>query len=251
MILVLVDFGGVLPRIILIMFLRCVLSKPVGRRAIVRPVSDWTKKYISQPYVERVKLIDFDLVPLFFETKGGQDGRSYIDRLLSKNKGGFSAAMHLREDITDIIKATKANPASTTNNKTYLSSLLAIDDCVRQWLSNALCVDSLVLKRITFESSSGNILEKIARGESVHRVRSLNELKRRLHDGRCCYALFHHCLPEDPLVFVHIGLCSVLADSLQSLEAKKSLTSPTAAMFYSINSPHAALSKLHQLSYFC
>ena len=205
--------------------------------------SDWTKRYLGLPYAERVKLIDFELVPLFFDGKAGSDSRSSIDRLLSKSKGGFSAAMHIREDITDIIKNVKADPNSVANNKLYLSSLNAVDDNVRQWLGNALCVDSLVLKRITFESSSGNILEKIARGESVHRVRSLNELKRRLHDGRCCYALFHHCLPEDPLVFVHIGLCSSLADSLQSLETQKNQTQPTAAMFYSINSPHAALSK--------
>lgn len=210
---------------------------------MVRPISDWTNKYLGVPFAERVKMIDFDLAPLFFDAKGVQDGRSNIDRLLSKSKGGFSTAMHLREDIMDIFKGAKANPSSPANNKAYLTSLYAVDDCVRQWLNNALCVDSLVLKRITFESSSGNILEKIARGESVHRVRSLNELKRRLHDGRCCYALFHHCLPEDPLVFVHIGLCSQIADSLQSLESKKHLTSPSSAMFYSINSPHAALSK--------
>jgi malonyl-CoA decarboxylase len=74
-------------------------------------------------------------------------------------------------------------------------------------------------------------------------VRSLAELKRRLHDGRRCFALFHFCLPEDPLVFVHVGLTSQLAHSLTALDIHKNDTTPQCAMFYSINSPHSSLSE--------
>jgi len=37
-------------------------------------------------------------------------------------------------------------------------------------------------------------------------VRGLADLKARLGPGRRCYALFHPCLPDEPLVFVHVAL---------------------------------------------
>ena len=103
---------------------------------------------------------------------------------------------------------------------------------------------SLRLRRVEFGTSSGDILDRVAKGESVHRVRTLRELKRRLHDGRRCVAFFHECLPEDPLVFIHVGLTNSIAPSLQALDTLKNEVSPACAIFYSVNSPHSALGGL-------
>ena len=84
----------------------------------------------------------------------------------------------------------------------------------------SLCNEALQLRRITFEASSGSVLEKVARGEAVHSVRSLSVLKRRLHNGRRCYGLFHHSLAE-PLAFVHIALTANLARLVISLLASR------------------------------
>ena len=75
--------------------------------------------------------------------------------------------------------------------------------------------DMLELKRITYETSNGAILEKIARGENVHIVRGLSDLKRRFNNGRCCYALFHRSLPNEPINFIHVALSNQLLESMR------------------------------------
>ncbi len=200
--------------------------------------SNWTKSYLSWPHSDRIACLTADLLPLITVSAAK---RPSLGQILSKSKGGFSIAMQIREDLPELIRSKKTD--SSVSEKEFCTSLQSLDDYIRNWLSVILSVDTLQLKRVTFEHSSGDILEKVARGESVHRVRSLAELKRRLHDGRRCFALFHHCLPEDPLVFVHVGLTSQLAHSLSALDTHKDETVPHCAMFYSINSPHGSLSE--------
>lgn len=53
--------------------------------------------------------------------------------------------------------------------------------------------------------------------EAVHPVRSLSELKHRLGRGRRCFAFFHPCLPEEPLVFVHVALLPEVAGSMEDV----------------------------------
>ncbi len=55
------------------------------------------------------------------------------------------------------------------------------------------------------------------RYEAVHPVRSLSELKVRLGKGRRCFAFFHPCLPEEPLVFVHVALLPEVAGSMAEI----------------------------------
>jgi malonyl-CoA decarboxylase len=127
------------------------------------------------------------------------------------------------------------------NKKETLTHVKLLDKAIQEWLTQALSLDCIKHERITFDYSSGLTLEKVARGESVHRVRSLSELKRRLHDGKRCYGFFHPSMPIDPLVFVHVALTSELCPSLSALDTFKEEEKPGYAMFYSINSPHVAL----------
>lgn len=48
-------------------------------------------------------------------------------------------------------------------------------------------------------------------------MRSLAELKGRLGKGRRCFAFFHPCLPEEPLVFVHVALLPEVAASMAEI----------------------------------
>ncbi len=80
----------------------------------------------------------------------------------------------------------------------------------------------------------------------MHRVCSLSELKRRLHGGRQCFALFHKSLPEEPIAFLHVAFTPTLARSLKYLNAVQGTPEaavPTHAMFYSVNSPIPVLCK--------
>eukprot|EP01038_Epipyxis_sp_PR26KG_P006908 gene6908-9460_t len=189
----------------------------------IRLFSSWINEtYLSLSFDSRISLLKQQL-PTYEK----------LDNLVtafSKQKHGVKIALQIRNDLHQ--------------SETKLLNSDRFDDSLRRWLGIVFSYDCLALRRITFDHSSGNILEKVAKGESVHRVRSLSELKRRLHDGRRCFALFHHCMPEDPVVFVHIALTNGLAHSISSLDQLKAEENPTHAMFYSINSPHVALSGL-------
>ena len=85
--------------------------------------------------------------------------------------GGVRTAIQIREDLGAFDFSKDDRQVMDNLNRSLRDN----------FLSSVFAVDNLKLKRITFEHSSGNVLEKVARGESVHRVRSLSELKRRLH----------------------------------------------------------------------
>ena len=157
---------------------------------------------------------------------------------LSSIENGILTAMQFHEDTSKL--------ARTATDPVMKSSASEANADVRIWLAAALCADNLTLRRVTFESSSGDELESVVRGEAVHSVRTLKELKRRLHHGRRCFALFHHCLPSEPLAFVHIALMDKLAESMDDINSSEiELSSPTHALFYSINNPHDSLRGLN------
>ena len=85
--------------------------------------------------------------------------------------GGVRTAIQIREDLGAFNFSKDDRQVMDNLNRSLRDN----------FLSSVFAVDNLKLERITFEHSSGNVLEKVARGESVHRVRSLSELKRRLH----------------------------------------------------------------------
>jgi len=155
---------------------------------------------------------------------------------LMTRKGGIRFAMQLREDILDSIH--------NNDNNVELKTLIGIDEILKQWLGNVFCEDALELRRVTFDSSSGDVLEKITKGEAVHTIRSLSELKLRLSDGRRCFAFFHDGLPNEPLAFIHVALVNHLCGKLRNIYAAKEDNKPTHAIFYSVNSPHPSLTGL-------
>jgi malonyl-CoA decarboxylase len=122
----------------------------------------------------------------------------------------------------------------------------ALDKSLRDYLQVAFSRDSLNFKQVTFEESHGVMLERVAENDSVlTKIRTLRELKRRLGNGRRCYALLHPQLPDDPVAFIHVALTQDLAPGIQYLDRHcSSHSEPQFAMFYSVNSPHAALGGL-------
>ena len=122
-----------------------------------------------------------------------------------------------------------------------------MDGILREWLRVAFNPDSTAVRRVTYYDSSGAVLEHIARGESVHAVRSLSELKRRLDfDGRHCYALFHHALPSEPLAFIHVAFTAALARSMDDIREHAGFADPppSYAVFYSVNALQPSLGGL-------
>lgn len=104
-----------------------------------------------------------------------------LHNILNKSRNGIAMAMLLRDDTKDALRKMKLSKDADHSHGKPLYRLL--DQSLQQWLAIVMCDNAIDLTRITFEHSSGDMLEHVARGEAVHRIRSLSELKRRLHDG--------------------------------------------------------------------
>ena len=101
------------------------------------------------------------------------------------------------------------------------------------------------MRRITYDQTPASIIEKIAKKEAVHPLRSLTDLRTRLGPDRRCFAFFHPSFKDEPLVFVHVALCSdgipESMDDLDSAASNTALAKPTVATFYSITSTQPGL----------
>jgi Malonyl-CoA decarboxylase C-terminal domain len=106
---------------------------------------------------------------------------------LSYLKGSLLLAMSLRKNALHLLRTPNVNTServaidSSPNKRKFWKE---IDAEVGKWLFSAFSSDMLTIKQISFTTSSGSVLEKIANGESVHPVRNLRDLKSRLKDGR-------------------------------------------------------------------
>jgi len=103
----------------------------------------------------------------------------------------------------------------------------------------------LVLERIDWETPA-NILEKIIQYEAVHEINSWNDLRARLAPkDRQCFAFFHPLIPNDPLIFVEVALCSGVPKSIQKIinidRQEIDVEEANTAIFYSISNCHNGL----------
>ncbi len=116
--------------------------------------------------------------------------------------------------------------------------LMALESDLKNLLASWFDVGFLELQRIDWHSPA-LLLERLVGYEAVHEIRSWSDLKNRLDSDRRCYALFHHRMPNEPLIFVEVALVRGLADSVQRLLDKKApLLDPKeadTAIFYSIS----------------
>ena len=103
----------------------------------------------------------------------------------------------------------------------------------------------LVLERIDWETPA-NILEKIIQYEAVHEINSWKDLRARLAPkDRQCFAFFHPLIPNDPLIFVEVALCSGVPKSIQKIikidRQEIDVEEANTAIFYSISNCHNGL----------
>ncbi len=95
----------------------------------------------------------------------------------------------------------------------------------------------LTMERIDWNSPAV-VLERLIAYEAVHQIQGWHDLRRRLEADRRCYGFFHAALPNDPLIFVEVGLTHGMSDKIQPLidpdaPVGDPLTADT-AIFYSI-----------------
>ncbi len=116
--------------------------------------------------------------------------------------------------------------------------LMALEADLHHLLGSWFDVGFLELVRIDWNSPAV-LLERLVGYEAVHEIRSWTDLKNRLDSDRRCYALFHHRMPGEPLIFVEVALVRGLSGSVQGLlDHKAPLLDPgeaDTAIFYSIS----------------
>lgn len=151
--------------------------------------------------------------------------RQELFRRLNLAPGGTAALVRMREQLIDALD--------------HRDDLAAVDSDFVHLFSSWFNRGFLVLRRIDW-STPANILEKIIKHEAVHKIRSWDDLRRRIDPpDRRCYAFFHPALVDEPLIFVEVALVREIADSIAPiLAAQRESMAPdraTTAVFYSIS----------------
>jgi malonyl-CoA decarboxylase len=124
-------------------------------------------------------------------------------------------------------------------------ALKRLDNELRGLLSTWFDVDFLELRRITWETASGALLEKLIAYEAVHPIESWDDLKNRLDFDRRYFAYFHPRMPDEPLIFVEVALVNGIADNVQTLldpdAPPHDPSEADTAIFYSISNAQPGL----------
>ena len=100
-------------------------------------------------------------------------------------------------------------------------------------------VDFLELRRITWDTSSAKLLQKLIAYESIYAIANWDDLKNRLASERRCFAYFNPRMPDEPLIFIEVALFDGMAGNIQELlDTEAPLLDPKdadTAIFYSIS----------------
>jgi malonyl-CoA decarboxylase len=151
--------------------------------------------------------------------------RQELFRRLNLAPGGTAALVRMREQLLDAM-AHRRDLAVVDADFVHLFS---------SWFNRGF----LVLRDIDW-STPANILEKIIKHEAVHKIRSWDDLRRRIDpEDRCCFAFFHPALNDEPLIFVEVALTDAIPDSVAPILAASreplDANEVDTATFYSIS----------------
>lgn len=156
--------------------------------------------------------------------------RSTILRQFTALPDGFKFLVNMRADLLPVMKDD--------------AKLKALEFDLKQILASWFDVALLDLVEISWNSPA-IILEKLIEYEAVHRVASWDDLKNRLDADRRVFAFFHHKMPTEPLIFVHVALVSGMSDNVQKLLDEKTpvfdISGADTAIFYSISNAQKGL----------
>jgi malonyl-CoA decarboxylase len=115
---------------------------------------------------------------------------------------------------------------------------------LRAMLSAWFDIGLLELVRIDWDSPA-SLLEKLIEYESVHAIKSWDDMKNRLDTDRRCYGFFHPNMPNEPLIFVQVALVDGISENVEVLldETKPAVDPKVAntAIFYSISNAQRGL----------
>lgn len=158
--------------------------------------------------------------------------RQEFFRRLNQAPGGTAALIRMRADLLALRRDHPALDRVECDLKHLLQS----------WFNRGF----LKMQSIDW-SSPAILLERLIRYEAVHDINSWSELRLRLAPAdRRCFAFFHPVMPDEPLIFVEVGLTIGMPSNIQEMLAEDrspiDASAATTATFYSINNCQAGLS---------
>ena len=155
--------------------------------------------------------------------------RSLIGRFTTLPEG-VKFLVDMRAEILSLQKRNDAVKGLSLDLRTMLSA----------WFDIGL----LELVRIDWNSPA-SLLEKLIEYESVHAIKSWDDMKNRLDTDRRCYGFFHPNMPNEPLIFVQVALVDGISENVEVLldETKPAVDPKVAntAIFYSISNAQRGL----------
>jgi malonyl-CoA decarboxylase len=160
-----------------------------------------------------------------------------ITRLLQiQADQGLSFLLLLRRDLLNWISYQCDQPS---HDPLLLAKCKEFDNYLCRIFQTWFAPGMLRVERITYETTSASVLERIARNEAVHPVRDLQDLRRRLGPDRRVFCVFHPLLQQcQPLLVLHVALTDRVPDSMTIIhnnnETNK-VVQPRVATFYSIS----------------
>ncbi len=171
---------------------------------------------------------DKNLFNLFIVSEGK---RRELFRRMNMAPNGISTIVSLREDLLKILKEN--------------SELKPLDDDLRELFKSWFNPGFLRLAKITWDTKAA-VLEKIMKYERVHKIKDMDELKRRLGEDRRFFSYFHPALEDEPIIFVQVALTNGLGKSIQEITKPHSTGNKKydTATFYSISNCQEGLSRV-------
>ncbi|KAK7085778.1 hypothetical protein SK128_021160 [Halocaridina rubra] len=138
-----------------------------------------------------------------------QPPHHWVASQVSRLSGGVKFLVDMRQDLLSTLYTMTSDPTSSALLKT-------LDGTLRELLSLWFTVGLLNVQRITWESSC-SMLQKVSEYEAVHPVRNWADLKRRVGPYRRCFIFTHSCMPDEPLVVLHIFLTDEICKSMKKI----------------------------------
>ncbi len=171
---------------------------------------------------------DKNLFKLFITSEGQ---RRELFRRMNMSPNGISTIVSLREDLLKILNENR--------------ELKPLDNDLRELFKSWFNPGFLKLAKITWDTKAA-VLEKIIQYERVHKIKDMNELKRRLGEDRRFFSYFHPALEDEPIIFVQVALTNGLGKSIQEImkPSSEGAKNYDTATFYSISNCQEGLSRV-------
>ncbi|BFZ09639.1 hypothetical protein BsWGS_12678 [Bradybaena similaris] len=155
---------------------------------------------------------------------------------MGRVQGGVKFLVDVRADVLNM----KQNCTSELNVALYQELNSALRELLMLWFT----VGFLNLERITWNSPC-DLVQKVSNYEAVHKIKTWEDIKRRVGSYRRCYIFTHNSMPREPVVVLHTALTNEISSSIHSIilnaRFRPSLSSPDVGDsftdFYTLDTP--------------